>query len=200
MLDSYGIPGLVNSVRENDLIHAQKLYDDGLLTCNACNRFGESILHMACRRGHIDMVNFLVNTVGLSITNIKDDYHRTPLHDAFWSSSIHKYNIVNLLLSSGGVDVIELLFCKDKRGYTPLEYARSEDYSKWYSFLYDRKSILRSSLSVTTTTTTTKKKNTIQMIGDIVDVVDIVAAEQQQKQQHDNNSNKRQRLTHNIIG
>jgi hypothetical protein len=187
MLDSYGIPGLVNSIRENDLVQAQKLYDDKILTCNACNRFGESILHMACRRGHIEMVDFLINKVGLSIINIKDDYHRTPLHDAFWSSSLQKYNIVDLLLSHSP-EVVELLFCKDKRGFTPLEYARSEDHSKWYQFLHDRKSSLRSS------SLTTKKNKT--MIGEEMgDLVDIAADQQQQLTQV---SNKRQRLQYEI--
>merc|ERR1740133_818196 len=171
MLDSYGIPNLVNAIRENDLVQAKKLYEDKILTCNACNRFGESILHMACRRGHLEMVDFLINTVGLSIINIKDDYHRTPLHDAFWSSSVQKYDIVDMLLSHSP-EVVELLFCKDKRGFTPLDYARKQDYSQWYQLLQDRKSSLRSS-SISSTTITREE---------VRDLVDILSAEPQQQQ------------------
>jgi len=183
MLESYGIPSLVNAIRENDLVQAKKLYEDKILTCNACNRFGESILHMACRRGHLEMVDFLINTVGLSIINIKDDYHRTPLHDAFWSSSVQKYEIVDMLLSHSP-EVVELLFCKDKRGFTPLDYARKQDYSQWYQLLQDRKSSLRSS-SISSTTITREE---------VRDLVDILPAEQQQTLA----SNKRQRSQYEI--
>ena len=183
MLESYGIPNLVNAIRENDLVQAKKLYEDKILTCNACNRFGESILHMACRRGHLEMVDFLINTVGLSIINIKDDYHRTPLHDAFWSSSVQKYDIVDMLLSHSP-EVVELLFCKDKRGFTPLDYARKQDYSKWYQLLQDRKSSLRSS-SISSTTITREE---------VRDLVDIPAEQQQQAL----SSNKRQRSQYEI--
>ena len=185
MLESYGIPNLVNAIRENDLVQAKKLYEDKILTCNACNRFGESILHMACRRGHLEMVDFLINTVGLSIINIKDDYHRTPLHDAFWSSSVQKYDIVDMLLSHSP-EVVELLFCKDKRGFTPLDYARKQDYSQWYQLLQDRKSSLRSS-SIPSTTITREE---------VRDLVDILPAEQQQQQTLA--SNKRQRSQYEI--
>jgi ankyrin repeat protein len=186
MLESYGIPGLVNAIRENDLVQAKQLYEDKILTCNACNRFGESILHMACRRGHLEMVDFLINTVGLSIINIKDDYHRTPLHDAFWSSSVQKYDIVDMLLSHSP-EVVELLFCKDKRGFTPLDYARKQDYSKWYQLLQDRKSSLRSS-SISSTTITREE------VRDLVDI----PTEQQQQQQQTLISNKRQRSQYEI--
>jgi hypothetical protein len=184
MLESYGIPNLVNAIRENDLVQAKKLYEDKTLTCNACNRFGESILHMACRRGHLEMVDFLINTVGLSIINIKDDYHRTPLHDAFWSSSVQKYDIVDMLLSHSP-EVVELLFCKDKRGFTPLDSARKQDYSQWYQLLQDRKSSLRSS-TISSTTITREE------VRDLVDIPD------EQQQQQTLACNKRQRSQYEI--
>mmetsp|Transcript_48117 Transcript_48117/g.54461 ORF Transcript_48117/g.54461 Transcript_48117/m.54461 type:complete len:287 (-) Transcript_48117:1115-1975(-) len=144
MLNSYyGVPHLVNSVRDNDLVKIRELFQEGMLTCNACNRFGESILHMACRRGHVEMIHFLLTTVGLSITTtIKDDYHRTPLHDAFWSASPNKYQIVDYLLKQP--DTVELLLLKDKRGFTPLDYCRGEEYDNWYQFMKERKTLLRS--------------------------------------------------------
>ena len=39
--------------------------------------------------------------------------------------------------------MVQLLLLKDVRGYTPLDYARSEDRGKWLRFLRERKSILR---------------------------------------------------------
>lgn len=141
MLDAYNTE-IVAEVRQNNLERAKRLYADGRFPhgCNACNRFGESILHIACRRGHLEMVKFLVGQVGLSIASIRDDYHRTPLHDAFWTSTANP-EVVDYLLQQP--HVIELLLCKDKRGFSPLDYSRGEDRSKWLKFLSERKDILR---------------------------------------------------------
>lgn len=149
MLEAYGTE-IVMAVRNNDLAQAKALFYDTSPEskfnkgCNACNRFGESILHIACRRGHLDMVQFLVQDVGLSIINIRDDYHRTPLHDAFWTSKA-SYDVVDFLLNQP--NVTELLLCKDRRGYTPLDYSRGEDRGKWLRFLWERKAQLRPSPS-----------------------------------------------------
>ena len=52
-------------------------------TLQCCNRFGESAIHMACRHDLTDVVKFSIEEVG-SILRVRDDYGRTPLHDAFW--------------------------------------------------------------------------------------------------------------------
>merc|ERR1712232_101050 len=89
-------------VRNNDVEGARALREEGKFPTgvNPCNRFGESLLHVACRRGHFDMVKFLVLEVGVSASNIMDDYDRTPLHDACWTSNKtgSAYDIVDLLL------------------------------------------------------------------------------------------------------
>jgi len=141
MMEAYSTE-IVNAVRNNDLDRAKTLYKEGRFQhgCNACNRFGESILHIACRRGHLSMVRFLMDEVGLSCTTIRDDYHRTPLHDAFWTSTA-SYDVIDYLLKQP--NVTELLLCKDKRGYTPLDYSRDEDRGRWLRFLWERRSILR---------------------------------------------------------
>jgi len=141
MIDAYNTE-VLDAVRNNDLEKAKKLYKEGVFPhgCNACNRFGESILHIACRRGHLGMVKFLVEEVGLSITTIRDDYERTPLHDAFWTSNA-SYEVVDFLLSQP--NVTELLLCRDKRGFTPMDYSRGEDRSKWLGFLWKRRAQLK---------------------------------------------------------
>jgi hypothetical protein len=165
MIDAYSTD-IVTAVRTNNVDKARELYNKDGTTgsskfkygCNACNRFGESILHIACRRGHMDMVKFLIEEVGLRIDTIRDDYHRTPLHDAFWTP-IASYDVVDFLLRQP--NVVQLLLLKDVRGYTPLDYARSEDRGKWLRFLWERKYILRptslstSCLSSTSTSTCT---------------------------------------------
>lgn len=141
MLEAY-VGDIVIAIRNNDLQKARLLYEEGKFGgVNACNRFGESILHIACRRGHIDMVEFLVLDVGLSISEIRDDYHRTPLHDAFWTPTA-SYDVVDFLLKQPYVP--DLLLCKDRRGFTPLDYTRAEDRGRWVQFLWERKTLLRS--------------------------------------------------------
>merc|ERR1719506_2275149 len=54
---------LVQVIRTNNVQQARHLYHAGKLTVNACNPFGESILHLACRRGLYDMVQFLIEEV-----------------------------------------------------------------------------------------------------------------------------------------
>ncbi|OEU06641.1 ankyrin [Fragilariopsis cylindrus CCMP1102] len=161
------------AVRTNNVRKARELYNNTnnnktgstgtgstfLHGCNACNRFGESILHIACRRGHLEMVKFLIDEVGLRIDTIRDDYHRTPLHDAFWTP-VASYDVVDFLLQQP--NVVQLLLLKDVRGYTPLDYARSEDRGKWLRFLWERKAILRPS------PTPTKEQQTTA--GDVIQV------------------------------
>lgn len=101
------------------------------------------------------MVKFLLEEVGLKVDTIRDDYHRTPLHDAFWTPTA-SYEVVDLLLQQP--NVAELLLLPDKRGFTPLSYARKEDHGKWLRFLWERKSILRTSYTATCATFSTPKK------------------------------------------
>merc|ERR1740133_159680 len=99
MIDAYQTD-IVMAVRTNNVRTARELYNNTnnnktgtgngngtfIHGCNACNRFGESILHIACRRGHVDMVEFFLVTCGFQLNVIRDDYFRTPFHDAFWTS------------------------------------------------------------------------------------------------------------------
>ena len=90
------------------------------------------------------MVKFLVGDVGLSCTSIRDDYHRTPLHDAFWTATANP-EVVDYLLKQPYA--VELLLCKDKRGFSPLDYSRGEDRDRWLRFLHERRDTLRPQFS-----------------------------------------------------
>lgn len=172
MLDAYQTE-IVMAVRNNNVSKARQLYHDGIFNCNACNKFGESILHIACRRGHLEMVQFLIVNVGLKVEEIRDDYHRTPLHDAFWTSTA-SYDVVDFLLKQPYV--VDLLLVKDVRGYTPLDYARSEHRGKWLHFLWKRKSILRPTTvtkSIVTSTSTLTKSISTSTISSTADEIDI---------------------------
>merc|ERR1712232_844242 len=94
------------------------------------------------------MVKFLIGEAGLSCAEIRDDYHRTPLHDAFWTSTASP-DVVEYLLEQPYV--MDLLMAKDKRGYTPLDYSRGEDRGRWLRFLWERRSNLKPTVATTTT-------------------------------------------------
>lgn len=107
------------------------------------NRFGESLMHLACRRGRTEMVRFLVEELpGVSgspsqMLAIKDDCHKTPLHDACWTPSPN-FELVDLILDHAPEQVL----MQDIRGNTPFDYARKEDYGLWLRFLWERRSTL----------------------------------------------------------
>lgn len=118
---------IVSAVRKRDINALQKMLDEGR-SLQCCNRFGESLFHMACRRSYDDVVQFLIDH-GIS-PKIKDDMGRTPMHDAFWTAKPN-FALVKILLSTEP----SLLFLSDKRGHTPLDYARRNDWFRWNIFL-----------------------------------------------------------------
>ena len=118
---------VISAVRSRDVTSLKKIKNQGR-SLECCNRFGESLIHMACRRGFIDVVSFLMEE-GVSLRMI-DDYGRTPLHDAFWTAKPN-IELVKILISEEPA----LLFASDKRGHTPLDYVRRDDWDLWNSFL-----------------------------------------------------------------
>ena len=134
MINEYQ-PEKIGAVRKMDLEGVRALHSKGE-SFDACNRFGESLIHMACRRGCKEMVKFLVHEVKVSLF-IRDDYGRTCLHDAFWTAEPN-YEVVTLLIS----EVPEFLGVRDVRGHTPLDYVRKGDYPAWCNYLEEKKDIL----------------------------------------------------------
>jgi len=133
-IKSYTIE-ILAAVRSQDISELERMFADGhCMQC--CNKFGESILHLACRRGFVDVVKFLVEKAGISI-NIRDDYGRTPLHDACWVSC-PSFDLVEILVRKSP----DLLLIGDKRGFTPLQYAKKDSYSKWCQFFTEKKDLL----------------------------------------------------------
>ena len=94
-----------------------------------CNRFGESILHAACRRGSSKLVKFFIEEAGLSV-KVVDDYGRTLMHDACWSTKPN-FEIAELLLNA----CPDLMLIADKRGSLPLQYTRRDQWADWGTFL-----------------------------------------------------------------
>mmetsp|Transcript_25396 Transcript_25396/g.42556 ORF Transcript_25396/g.42556 Transcript_25396/m.42556 type:complete len:303 (-) Transcript_25396:191-1099(-) len=119
---------LVWAVRNSDLAHIISLAQSGRCM-SACNRFSESIVHVACRRSDLDIVSFILSHGG--DVNLIDDSGRTPLHDACWRTD-PRFDIVTMLLDLNP----NLVRYGDARGNGPLWYVRDEHWINWCAFLY----------------------------------------------------------------
>jgi len=128
---SYTVEAL-EAVRERNTKSIRELYlKRKSLEC--CNRFGESLLHNACRRGFTDIVDIFIKEAEVPV-RVRDDYGRTPFHDACWNRE-PAFEIMDLLMKKDPYQ----LFLSDKRGFTPFDYARREHWGLWRSFLYERR-------------------------------------------------------------
>jgi len=139
-LDSYDQLS-VAAVRAQDTSTLNDMHKSGK-DLYACNRFGESLLHMACRRGFIKVVDFLVRKVAVP-TRIRDDYGRTVLHDACWTPEPN-FEMMDILLN----EEPRLLFVTDKRGHQPLDYVRREHWRIWNEYLIQKQTFLQQVLAL----------------------------------------------------
>lgn len=119
---------VLRAIRTQNIDQLQQYLTSGRpLMCS--NQFGESLLHLACRRGFVDVVDFLVNVAGVSV-KIIDDYGRTPLHDACWTCQ-PDFELLEIILTK----CPDLLYMKDKRGHTPLSFVRKSQWQQYNAFL-----------------------------------------------------------------
>ncbi|CAM9217086.1 unnamed protein product [Scytosiphon promiscuus] len=125
-IDDYQVP-LVEAVRRWDLDTLEVLAAQGV-DMGASNRFGESVVHLATRRGSAPVLRFLLSHGGS--LRICDDYGKTPLHDAFWTAE-PRFDLVSMMLELDW----GLLRATDVRGATPLRYAKRGHWAGWCAFL-----------------------------------------------------------------
>jgi hypothetical protein len=108
---------VIQAIRQQNIGKLREFHQNGRpLKCS--NRFGESLLHMACRRGFYDVAVFLIHEAKVPI-QIRDDYGRTILHDAAWTCEPN-FALLELILT----ECPDLLYMRDRRGDTPISYAR----------------------------------------------------------------------------
>jgi hypothetical protein len=129
---SYGMK-LIQAVRTSDAILLRRLLSAGL-SPNPCNAFGESIIHMVCRRGDWKLLNIFLE-FGCSV-QVSDDFGRTPFHDACWTTK-PCFPSVELLLNRD----VRLLHVVDCRGSAPLSYVKQENWGEWMEFFDSQKDI-----------------------------------------------------------
>lgn len=128
---------VTTAARNNDMVELRKLHGEGQ-SMDCCNRFGESLVHMACRRGFVELGDFLLKELELNV-RISDDLGRNPFHDICWNPKI-QIDLAVLLLERDPT----LLLIGDKRGHTPFDYARPQDWPKWREFLFEHRELLAS--------------------------------------------------------
>jgi len=128
---------VVSACRNNDLDALKKLHSEEGQTMNCFNRFGESLLTMACRRGFEAIVEFLLHQPDVDV-RISDDSGRTVLHDACWNPT-PQLKICEWIAKRDPA----LFFIADNRGCTPFQYARPEHWDIWRQFLLDNKESLQ---------------------------------------------------------
>jgi len=126
---------VTGAVRGDDVDTLRALFRNGK-TMQCSNKFGESIVHMACRKGSLSVIRFLVEEADVCL-RVRDDFGRTPLHDACWASR-PSFEAIQMLVRKEP----DLLLLADKRGYTPLAYARREMWGAWCEFLSSASSLL----------------------------------------------------------
>ena len=126
----------VQAVRFNDISTLQRLLDEGE-SLDACNRNGETLLHLACRRGNVETVKFLVHEAQCD-PDAMDDMGRSVLHDICWRPS-PDIDMMDTLLQLASPD---LLLAEDVRGHTCFDYCRKEHWGKWTAFLLQSSSSL----------------------------------------------------------
>ncbi|KAL3907354.1 MAG: hypothetical protein SGARI_003576, partial [Bacillariaceae sp.] len=140
MIQAYSSP-VLNLVRQGDLKGLEKAQQEGT-SVQCCNRFGESLLHLACRRSYTEIADFLIASTGkesgTNMLHIRDDFKRTPLHDACWTAEPN-LELVDLLLKHAPEQVV----MEDVRGNTPFDYVRKDHYGMWLKFLWERKALLK---------------------------------------------------------
>lgn len=127
---SYG-SFMVEVIRANDVAILRELLEVGL-SPNASNAHSESIVHLACRMGFVDIVKTLLDFD--CRLQISDDAGRTPLHEACWSAT-PCFDIVERILAADRY----MLLVADARGRLPLNYVREENWSAFTRFLMKKK-------------------------------------------------------------
>lgn len=119
----------ISAVRARDIDALRKLHFQDKQNMNCCNKFGESVLHTACRRGGAKVVKFLVEEAKVEL-RVRDDYGRTPMHDACWTAD-PDMELIEVILNEWP----DLMLAKDKRGFVPLQYVRASQHPFWIRFL-----------------------------------------------------------------
>jgi hypothetical protein len=80
------------------------------------------------------MAKFLLSEEVKLNVRVRDDYGRTPLHDACWHPE-PQLEICGWIIEQDP----SLFLVADKRGFSPFQYARPNDWPVWREFLFQNR-------------------------------------------------------------
>lgn len=127
---------LMNAIRQNDVSTVRSHHNAGKsLQCG--NKFGETIVHAAARRGNTEVLKFMVEIAGVSV-RVCCDGGRTPLHDACWTGH-PDFGTIRFLLEQ----CPDFLLLQDKRNFTPLDFIPKEAHPVWNDFLKANRDLIK---------------------------------------------------------
>lgn len=125
------------AIRSSDLQALRELLEGGA-TFDGCNRNGESLLHLACRRcDDMDIIKFLIFEAEIPL-DIRDSLGRTVLHDVCWKPQAD-FELMDFLI---GQIHPSLLIAEDMRGHTPFDYARRSDHTQWNQYITKKRELI----------------------------------------------------------
>jgi ankyrin repeat protein len=126
----------VQAIRNKDVSKLRILLEEGKCF-DASNRNGETLLHLACRRGDLKTVKFLLEEACVQ-ADVCDDMGRTILHDVCWRPT------PDLELTAALMRTLlpETLIAEDRRGHTPFDYVRREHWGVWMDFLQENQGLI----------------------------------------------------------
>ena len=130
----------VGAIRANDVPALRHMLENGHCF-DACNANGEYLIHLACRRGQPETVEFLLKEAGVR-TDVRDTMGRTILHDVCWKSS-PDLNMMSMVLH---LVPPQLFLAKDLRGHCPFDFARKHHWKQWIEFLNDNQDAIQQRL------------------------------------------------------
>jgi hypothetical protein len=126
-LVSYDVHILKMIIRDKDEHRVREILTCGI-SPNACNKYGESLLHKACKTGQDKILQVFLDC-GADI-QVSDCAGRTPMHDACHGSK-PSFKTFELLLKQDP----NLIRMMDGSRALPLELVRKEQYGAWNAFL-----------------------------------------------------------------
>jgi ankyrin repeat protein len=126
-LVSYDVHILKTIIRDKDEHKVREMLTCGI-SPNACNKYGESLLHKVCKSGQDKLLQVFLDC-GADI-QVSDGAGRTPMHDACYGAKL-SFKTFELLLKADPY----LIHMMDAGGALPLAYVKREQYGAWNTFL-----------------------------------------------------------------
>jgi hypothetical protein len=132
---------LVSQVTRNGNLEGLKELHSRGVCLQSCNAYGESIVHIVCRRRNLTSLEFLTQHADVSV-RVRDDMGRTCLHDAAWTDKPN-FELIEKLLTIAP----DFLVTRDKRGHLALDYVPRARWAEWCRFLEEHPDLIENAMA-----------------------------------------------------